>query len=91
MRPRLPAAQAAPEVFASPVHAGCYLAKNDRCKIHIEPFTIDIASGKKLVKFQLVAIRGGTGAQTVIYDFRPDVSNPVPLLGSTFTPSLDLS
>jgi hypothetical protein len=36
---------AAPDIFASPVHAGCYLAKADRCKIHVEPFTINIASG----------------------------------------------
>ncbi len=47
------AAPAAPEIFASPVHAGCYLAKADRCKIHVEPFTINIVSGKKLAQFQL--------------------------------------
>ena len=79
---------AAPEIFASPVHAGCYLARADRCKIHVEPFTINIASGKKLAQFQLVAIRMGTGTQTVIYDWRPDQSNPVPSIGTTYTPSL---
>src|SRR5512141_3021593 len=47
-----------PEISASPVHAGCYLARADRCKIHVEPFTINITSGKKLALFQLVAIRG---------------------------------
>ena len=78
---------AAPEIFASPVHAGCYLAKADRCKIHVEPFTINIASGQKLALFQLVAIRTGTGVQTTIYDWRPDQSNPVPS-GTTYTPSL---
>jgi hypothetical protein len=81
-------ANAAPDIFASPVHAGCYLARHDRCKIHVEPFTIDVASGQKLVKFQLVAIQGGTGRQTVIYDFRPDQSNPVPETGTLFTPTL---
>ena len=78
---------AAPEIFASPVHAGCYQAKADRCKIHVEPFTINLASGQKLVLFKLVAIRISTGVQTTIYDWRPDQSNPVPS-GTTYTPSL---
>ncbi len=80
-------AQAGPTIFASPVHAGCYLAKPDRCKIHVDPFTINITLGKKLAKFQLVAIQAGGGPQTVIYDFRPDQSNPPPSSGSTYTPS----
>ncbi len=80
--------QAAPNIFASPVHAGCYLARAERCKIHVEPFTINIASGQKLVLFRLVAMRGSTGNQTVIYDFSPDQSNPVPATGTTYTPSL---
>jgi hypothetical protein len=79
---------AAPEIFASPVHAGCYLARADRCKIHVEPFTINITSGKKLALFRLVAIRGSTGLQTIIYDWRPDQSNPAPASGTTYTPSL---
>jgi hypothetical protein len=54
----------------------------------LEPFTINIASGKKLVQFQLVTIQGGTGIQTTIYDWRPDQSNPVPVSGTTYTPSL---
>jgi hypothetical protein len=41
-----------------------------------------------LALFRLVAIRGRTGAQTTIYDWRPDQSNPVPALGTTYTPSL---
>jgi hypothetical protein len=85
---RPPVAQAAPDIFASPIQAGCYLTRPDRCKIHVDPFTINIAAGQKLVQFQLVAIRTGTGKQTVIYDFRPDQSNPVPFIGTTFTPSL---
>jgi hypothetical protein len=79
---------AAPEIFASPVHAGCYLARADRCKIHVEPFTINITSGEKLALFRLVAIRGSTGLQTIIYDWRPDQSNPAPSTGTTYTPSL---
>jgi hypothetical protein len=54
----------------------------------VEPFTINLASGRKLVKFQLITIQGGTGIQKVIYDFRPDQSNPAPPSGNTFTPSL---
>jgi hypothetical protein len=81
-------AEAAPDIYASPVHAGCYIAARSDCRIHVEPFTINIASGEKLVYFKLIAIRQGTGAQTVIYDFRPDQSNPVPPSGDTYTPSL---
>jgi hypothetical protein len=79
---------AATDIYASPVHAGCYIAAPSDCRIHVEPFTIDIASGQKLVRFQLVTVQGGSGAQTIIYDFRPDQSNPVPPTGSSFTPSL---
>lgn len=43
-------------------------------------------SGTKLVQFRLVASRGCTS--TVIYDFRPDVSNPLPLSGRKVMPSL---
>lgn len=82
-----PAVQAGPEIYASPVQAGCYLARRDRCKIHVDPYTITIANTKKLVRFQLVAIRAGTGVQTVIYDWRPDQSNPAPSSGSTYSPS----
>ena len=74
-------------IYASPVQAGCYRAKPDLCKIHVEPLTINLASGQKLAYFQLLATRTGAGAPVVIYDFRPDLSNPVPFSGSTFTPS----
>jgi hypothetical protein len=79
---------AAPEIFASPIHGGCYIAGPSECRIHVEPFTINIASGKKLALFRLVAIQMGTGTQTVIYDWRPDQSNPAPSSGTTYTPSL---
>jgi hypothetical protein len=86
--PRPPAALAEPEIYASPVQAGCYLARADRCKIHVDPFTINLAAGKKLVRFSLVATRVSTGAQTTIYDIRTDQSNPAPSIGSTYSPSL---
>jgi hypothetical protein len=78
----------APDVFASPIQAGCYISGPNECHIHADPFTIDIASGQKLYAFKLVAIRVDTGAQTMLYHFKTDVSNPVPFLGTTYTPSL---
>jgi hypothetical protein len=81
-------APAAPEIFASPIHGGCYIAGPSDCRLHVEPFTINIQSGSKLALFRLVAIQMGTGAQTVIYDWRPDQSNPAPPSGTTYTPSL---
>ena len=83
-----PAVRAAPAIFASPIQAGCYLAKLDQCKIHVDPFNIDIASGQKLVQFELVATRMSSRIQTIIYDFRTDQSNPAPFIGSTYSPSL---
>ncbi len=82
-----PPAQAAPDILATPVQAGCYQPRPDRCKIHVEPFTITVASGKKLVFFSLLTTNQHTAAQRIIYNFKPDVSNPVPLAGNTFTPS----
>jgi len=79
---------AAVEIYASPVQAGCYIAAPNDCRIHIEPFTISITPGQKLALFQLITIQAGTGTQRVIYDFRTDVSNPVPFSGDTYTPSL---
>jgi len=79
---------AAATIFASPIQAGCYQVRADRCKIHLEPFAIQLSTGEKLVSFQVIATRMQTGQQTVIYDFHPDISNPVPFAGDTFTPSL---
>jgi hypothetical protein len=80
-------AQAEITVYASPIQAGCYIAVPNDCRLHVEPFTINLYSGSKLVFFQLLAQRSGGGMQ-VICDFRPDVSNPVPFTGSIYTPSL---
>jgi hypothetical protein len=86
--PSLSATPAAPEIYASPIHGGCYIAAPADCRLHVEPFTINIAAGSKLALFKLVAIQMGSGAQTVIYDWRPDQSNPAPPSGTTYTPSL---
>jgi hypothetical protein len=85
---RLYQAKAAPDIFASPIHGGCYIAAPGECRFHVEPFTINIASGKKLARFQLVSIELPGGSQKVFYDWRPDQSNPAPSLGTTYTPSL---
>ncbi len=72
LRASTPMAVAAPEGFASPVHGGCYIAAENVCKIHIDPFTINIdeGNGARLERFTLYA-NGDP-----IYDFRPDASNP---------------
>jgi hypothetical protein len=85
---RAPLAGRTPLIFASPIHGGCYIAAPGQCKIHVEPFTINIAAGKKLVQFSLLTIQSGTGILTTIYDWRPDQSNPPPSSGTTYTPSL---
>ena len=82
------ATPAAPEIYASPIHGGCYIAGPSECRIHVEPFTINIQSGSKLALFRLVAIQMPSSVQTVIYDWRPDQSNPAPPSGTTYTPSL---
>jgi hypothetical protein len=48
------------------------------CKLHVDPFTIQVATGQRLVAFQLRA------NGQVLYDYRTDVSNP-PL--GNFAPS----
>ncbi len=78
---------AAPAIFASPIHGGCYIAGPSDCRIHVEPFTINIQSGSKMALFRLVAIQKPSNVQTVIYDWRPDLSNPAPPSGTTYTPS----
>jgi hypothetical protein len=81
-------AAAEPDIYASPVHAGCYIAAQSDCRIHVEPFTINLAVGKRMVLFRLVSIQQGTGIQRTIYDWRPDQSNPAPPSGNTYTPSM---
>jgi hypothetical protein len=65
-------ADAAPTGFASPINGGCYIAAPEQCRLHVDPFTINIneAGGARLIQFTLYA----NGSP--IYDFRTDVSNP---------------
>jgi hypothetical protein len=74
-------ADAAPTGFASPINGGCYIAAPEQCRLHVDPFTINIndAGGAKLELFTLHA----NGKP--IYDFRTDVSNPPAV---DYTPSL---
>jgi hypothetical protein len=84
-------AQAAPEIYASPVQAGCYIATPNDCRIHVDPFTINLNTtpGTKLVQYSFVAIQLPSGIQTTIYDFRTDQSNPAPV-GAVFSYSPSL-
>lgn len=71
-------AHAALDIFGSPVNGGCYIAAENQCRIHIDPFTIKIQPGSKLEQFTLYA-NGNP-----IYDFRTDVSSPP---GVDYSPS----
>jgi hypothetical protein len=75
------AAPESPAGFASPINGGCYIADDNTCKIHIDPFVINIndGAGAKLEQFTLYA----NGSP--IYDFRTDVSNPP---GVDYSPSM---
>lgn len=75
------AAPAVPAGFASPINGGCYIAAPTVCKIHIDPFTINIneGGGARLQQFTLYA----NGSP--IYDFRTDISNPP---SADYSPSL---
>lgn len=76
--PNQPAA-ASPDVNPHPVQAGCYLATPSICRLHVEPFTIDVDTGERLVAFQIQA------NGSVLYDHRTDMFNP-PL--GDYVPSL---
>jgi hypothetical protein len=73
------AAEATPAVFSSPINAACVKVTATVCKLHVDPFTIQIAPGNRLSAFQLRA------NNSLLYDFRTDVSNPP--IGS-YSPSL---
>jgi hypothetical protein len=75
-------------IFASPVQAGCYIAAANDCRIHVDPFTVNIASGTKLAHVRLVAIDQTSFTQTAVYDWQPDQSNPAPSTGTTYSPSI---
>jgi hypothetical protein len=77
---------AEPEIFASPIHAGCYIAAPSDCRIHVEPLTINIQGGSKIMYFQLIAAPTGYSPR-VIYDWKPDLGNPLPPSGTIVQPS----
>jgi len=81
------AAPNAPAIFASPIQAGCYIAASNDCRIHVDPFLVDIAPGQKLVDIKLVTYQMPSGPIVPIYDFRTDQNNPPPFSGSTYSPS----
>lgn len=61
-------AQQPDNVYASAIHAGCYLATPSVCKIKVDPFTIQTSASLENFKLQ-------ANGQT-IYDFSTDLSNP---------------
>ncbi len=73
-------ADAAATGFASPSNGGCYIAAPSQCRLHVDPFTINIndGAGARLMRFTLYA----NGSP--IYAFQTDVSNPP---GYDYTPS----
>jgi len=80
-RPSPTTAQSLDTLFASPINGGCYIAGPNQCKLHLDPFTINIdqAAGSRLVEFTLFA----NGKP--IYAFKTDVSNPP---ANDYSPSL---
>lgn len=75
----------APAGFASPINGGCYIAGPNDCRIHIDPFVINIndGAGAKLISAQLFA-NGG-----LVYELRTDVSNPPGVDYAPTMPALD--
>jgi hypothetical protein len=57
-------------VYASPIHGGCYIARANDCRVHVDPVTIHLVSGQRLEAAQ-IRVNGA-----VVYDFRTDVANP---------------
>ena len=82
------AAPVAHGIYASPIQAGCYIAAPGDCRIRVDPFSVDITSGQKLVSVRIIAIRQSGGTQTTVYDWRPDQSNPAPASGTTYSPAI---
>lgn len=64
--------EAAHAVFSSPINVGCYLADKGKCRIHVDPFVINVndGAGRRLSRFQ-IAVNG-----TIVYRFEVDGSNP---------------
>ena len=68
-----------PMIFVSPIHAGCKAFNARTCQIVVEPITINVVSGQKLALFQIRV------DNMVVYDWRPDQSNPPPFVGTLYS------
>lgn len=68
-------------VYASPINAGCYITAPNQCRIHADPFTINVeaAPNNHLAEFKIVA------NGNIVYHFATDLSNPP---SGNYTPSL---
>ena len=64
-------AAAAPTVLVGSLEGGCYLETPIKCKMFVEPFTIEISPGESLVAFQLVANGQPVYAYSTTQNYRP--------------------
>ncbi len=62
--------QAAPQVFSSPINVSCVRVSAYECRLQVDAFTIRVDPLNRLQAFQLRA------NNSLLYDFRTDVSNP---------------
>lgn len=76
-------ATAAPEVIAGGISGGCYIAAANSCKIHVDPFTVNLNDDQnyRLIEFQLVL------NNDLIYHFTTS-ANPSDRPIGDYTPSL---
>jgi len=84
-------AAAAPEVFAGGINGGCYITAPNVCKIHVDPFIVNVddGGGFKLVEFQLQAVRVVNMVEQAfpIYNFKTD-ARPEYRQGGDYQPTL---
>jgi len=66
-----PYAAAAPTVLTGSLEGGCYLITTTTCKIYVEPFSIRITPGEKLLSFNL------TANDQLMYDFGASTADPL--------------
>ena len=84
--PRSTTAQSLDNIYGSPINGGCYIAGPGQCKLHVDPFIINIDNTTDaLLDFTLYA----NGSP--IYDFKTDASNPPRIDYSPSTVALDFA
>ena len=67
----------APQTFAQPLYAGCYLAAENVCRIHVEPFEVQVneSAGERAAEFRLFANNvNDSAASFELYNFHTSSS-----------------